>query len=150
MFLQNQVVHDTINNTRSYAYHMPKQTHYLWTRKAMKEYLEIRNKFYINTRNPDGTIKKGKPQYGLFKSIATPKHITEAKLLLKKGYILPSTQMSKREKDYVISYENRERMIYDFKKSLPTKWTFYRYLRKIRRFFYAFVLRKHHPKFSSN
>ena len=147
MYAPNQTVHDTINNTPSYAYRVRKQTHYLWTRKAIKEYPKIRHQFTFSHKNLDGTFTKSKPQYSLFKSIATPKHITEAKLLLKKGYIIPATQMSKREKDYVISYETRNRIIYDLKQSLQTKWTVKKYKHRIRRFFYAFVLRKQHPSF---
>lgn len=147
MYSPNQIVYDKDTQSPTYAYHTKHQTHFMWTKKAIKHYPKIRHAWCMVTRNPDGSEKRSKTQYSLFNAIATPEHITEAKLLLKKGYIVPSTLMTKNEKDFVESYATRERIIYDFKKSLPTKWTLNKYKYKIKRFIYAFVLRKQHPSF---
>lgn len=145
-YMPNQVVYDLINNTPTHAYHTPKQTHFMWTKKAIKEYKKIRHAWCQVTRNPDGSEIRGKTQYSLFNPIATPEHITEAKLLLKKGYIAPSKSLSKREKDYVTSYATRERIAYELREAMPTKWTIRKWRYRLMRYWYAFILRQEQPR----
>jgi hypothetical protein len=141
-----QIVYDLINKTPIVTYTSGKQTHFMWTKKAIKEYKKVRHAWCQITRNPDGTEVKGKTQYSLFNPVATPAHITEAKLLLKKGYIAPSTYLSKTERNYIESYATRERIVYEIRKSMPNKWTLGIWKYRLMRYIYAFILRKEQPR----